>query len=209
MIKVITPPTNEPVSFEEAAMHLRLSTVPSADSPTEEIYIDEALVRLQITAAREYCEQFMGRSVSQQTVEFALSGFSLSAVEFPFAPVMSVVSVVYTDGDGVEQTLPASSYVVDTWTDPATFYLAAGETWPTTQIGNNASVRVRYVAGHGVVGESPLIYPVPAAIKQAILLLVGFWYENREAVNIGNITSTLEFAVRALLTPYRYRKAMA
>ncbi|HEF0040832.1 TPA: phage gp6-like head-tail connector protein [Citrobacter freundii] len=40
-------------------------------------------------------------------------------------------------------------------------------------------------------------------IKLALMLLVSHWYENREPVNIGNITSTLPFGVQALLGPYR------
>ncbi|WP_374446964.1 head-tail connector protein [Providencia sp.] len=40
-------------------------------------------------------------------------------------------------------------------------------------------------------------------VKNAMLLLIGQWYENREATNIGNITSTLPFATEALLQPYR------
>ncbi|EPL9735169.1 head-tail connector protein [Citrobacter freundii] len=40
-------------------------------------------------------------------------------------------------------------------------------------------------------------------IKLALMLLVSHWYENREPVNIGNITSTLPFGVQALLGAYR------
>ncbi|GKX58349.1 head-tail connector protein [Leminorella grimontii] len=40
-------------------------------------------------------------------------------------------------------------------------------------------------------------------IKLALMLLVGHWYENREPVNIGNITTTLSFGVEALLKPHR------
>ncbi|MTC34012.1 phage gp6-like head-tail connector protein [Providencia alcalifaciens] len=40
-------------------------------------------------------------------------------------------------------------------------------------------------------------------VKNAMLLLIGQWYENREATNIGNITSALPFATEALLQPYR------
>ncbi|EAO2313199.1 phage gp6-like head-tail connector protein [Salmonella enterica subsp. enterica serovar Senftenberg] len=40
-------------------------------------------------------------------------------------------------------------------------------------------------------------------VKAAMLLLIGQWYANREAVNIGNITSEIPFAVEALLQPYR------
>ncbi|UNH31856.1 head-tail connector protein [Moellerella wisconsensis] len=40
-------------------------------------------------------------------------------------------------------------------------------------------------------------------VKNAMLLLIGQWYENREATNIGSITSALPFATEALLQPYR------
>lgn len=40
-------------------------------------------------------------------------------------------------------------------------------------------------------------------VRTAMLLLVGHWYSNREAVNIGNITSEVPLAVEALLQPYR------
>lgn len=40
-------------------------------------------------------------------------------------------------------------------------------------------------------------------IRTAMLLLIGHWYANREAVNIGNITSEIPLAVEALLQPHR------
>ncbi|MGP3699196.1 head-tail connector protein [Rhodobacter sp. NSM] len=46
---------------------------------------------------------------------------------------------------------------------------------------------------------------LPAA-RQAILMLAGHWYENREAVNVGNITSELPLAVAALVSQLRFRK---
>ena len=41
-------------------------------------------------------------------------------------------------------------------------------------------------------------------VKLALMLLVGHWYENREVVNIGNITTVLPFGFKALLEPYRF-----
>ncbi|MCL6744432.1 head-tail connector protein [Kosakonia sp. R1.Fl] len=40
-------------------------------------------------------------------------------------------------------------------------------------------------------------------IRTVMLLLIGHWYANREAVNIGNITSEIPLAVEALLQPHR------
>jgi uncharacterized phiE125 gp8 family phage protein len=44
---------------------------------------------------------------------------------------------------------------------------------------------------------------VPPAIKQAILLLVGHWFANRETVVIGTIVAQMPSAVEALLSTYR------
>jgi hypothetical protein len=44
---------------------------------------------------------------------------------------------------------------------------------------------------------------MPAAIKQALKLLIGHWYENRETVITGTISTALPFAAEALLAPYR------
>lgn len=40
-------------------------------------------------------------------------------------------------------------------------------------------------------------------IWAAMLLLIGHWYANREAVNVGNITSELPLGVEALLLRHR------
>jgi len=44
---------------------------------------------------------------------------------------------------------------------------------------------------------------VPGPLRQALLLLIGPWYENREAVLVGTVARALPAAVEALLWPYR------
>lgn len=46
---------------------------------------------------------------------------------------------------------------------------------------------------------------VPGGIRAAVLLLVAHLYENREAVNVGNIVNEMPFGVRALLDPESVR----
>ena len=41
-------------------------------------------------------------------------------------------------------------------------------------------------------------------LTTAMLLLIGHWFENREAVVIGSITAELPMAVEALIGPYRH-----
>jgi hypothetical protein len=38
-------------------------------------------------------------------------------------------------------------------------------------------------------------------------MLLGHWYNIREAVNIGSVTSEIPLGVEALLSPYRYSRA--
>lgn len=40
-------------------------------------------------------------------------------------------------------------------------------------------------------------------VETAMLLLVGHWYANREAVVVGAASAPLDFAVESLLQPYR------
>ncbi len=47
--------------------------------------------------------------------------------------------------------------------------------------------------------DDPEPPPVSFRVKQAILLLVGHWYEHREGVNVGNIVSDIPLGVASLL----------
>lgn len=44
---------------------------------------------------------------------------------------------------------------------------------------------------------------INAAIKQAMLMLIGHWYEHRESVVIGATTKEIELGVWRLIQPYR------
>lgn len=184
-VKLITAPATEPVSLAEAKTHLRVT---SSD--------DDTLITALIAAARDAVEHELQRSLITQTWEKALDMFP-DAIELPHPPVQSITSLKYLDVDGVEQTLSSASYTLDTASDSAPAWLtpAYGYGWPDTYEEVNA-VKVRYVAGWADATA------VPQPIKQWMLLNIGHWYENRESVNIGNITSTLPF-VNSLLDRYR------
>ena len=75
--------------------------------------------------------------------------------------------------------------------------LAYGESWPSFTPYPTGAVRIQFTAGYNDIAN------VPQMVKQAILLLVGHWYENREATLAGTISREIEFAVHALLWPER------
>jgi uncharacterized phiE125 gp8 family phage protein len=179
---VKTAPTAEPVSSSEAKLHLRV------DAST-----DDTLIAQIITAAREWCEAFQNRCFITQTLTCYMDEFP-DIIDLPRLPVQSVSSVKYLDEQGVQQTLSASLYRVDVINGRMT--PAYGESWPCTRVDTNA-VEIEYIAGYGAAAA------VPASVKQAMLLLIGHFYENREAEVIGQPSNSIKFAAEALLTPNR------
>ena len=152
---------------------------------------DDALIQAYIDAAVSAIDGpkgWLDRATWTQTLEIRQDRFC-DSIKLPYGPVQSVTSIIYVDDDGAEQTLATSVYQVS----GDEVVLAHDQSWPSLR-GDKDGVRVRYVAGAD---------EAPAAIMQALRLLVGQWYESREAVNVGNIVNAMPFAVDALLAPYR------
>lgn len=184
-MRVVTPPAAEPVTLAEAKVHLRL------EQAEDDVYVS-ALVQ----AARQYIEEVCWRGVVAQTWEAVLGRFpETGAVVLPGGNLGAITSVAYTDADGAAQTLAASAYEADTVSVPGRIILADGESWPSTRSRWDA-VRVRYTVGWAVPD-------VPGPIRQALLLLVAQMYEQRVPEVTGATIGKLEFAVDALLGPYR------
>ena len=194
-LKTTVPPAAEPVTLAEAKLHLRV------DHSDEDAYITAL-----ITASREWCESYLGGSICQQTKALITNHFP-HYLRLPGGPVQSISSVTYEDENGDTQIVDASTYRL---TGDGYISLAWGKSWPT---GYACDVTITYVAGYPPEvttelveeeGEDPVEVEttdyaanVPASIKQAILLLVGALYEDREA---GGVAPP---GVRELLRPYR------
>lgn len=183
--RTTTEPTFEPLMLQEVKDHLRI------DSTDE-----DALLDALIQSARGYLEGLLGRVIPEQSVTAYYSTFCDELILPRAAPLQSVTSVKYLDTDGALQTLGTSYYDVYTWRTPGEVRLADGYSWPSTQTGVTDTVRIEYVAGWG----SPQL--VPSAIRQALLLLIAHWYENRESSTPLTINDVpVSFA--ALTTAYQ------
>ncbi len=184
--------TVEPVTLTEAKTHLRVIGTS-----------EDTLITALITAARQYAENYTGRVFCTSTWVWKFREFPAKApwiLEIPLAPVQSISSVGYLDGDGESQSLTVDvDFHLANNRGPDYLYLAAEKTWPTTYPIDNA-VTITFVAGHGVAAA------VPAPIKAAILLLIGHWYANRESVVVGTIVTEMKMAVDAILSQYRIYK---
>lgn len=181
-LRLITPPATEPVSLAEAKLHCRVDHD-----------VEDAIIAALVTAARMYVEETTGRALLTQTWEAMLDAWP-ALLYLPHPPAASVVSVTAVDVDGNSTVLPATAYALRTGMTPG-YVVFYSEQRPAVLLARQAGIRVRYVAGYGDVVD------VPRPLCQAILLLVGHWYANREAAGPGNV-GPLPFAVEALLAPY-------
>lgn len=182
-----TAPTTEPLVLADVKAHLRV------DSTADDTYITSL-----IAVARQYLDGYsgvLGRCLITQTWDLVLKGFPSSGlIDIPLPPLASVTSISYIDSDGASQTLAATEYDVDV--GGGAVRLAYNKSWPATRSVFNA-VTVKFVAGYGVASA------VPEPLKQAMLLIIGHLYENRETVSTGKALSVLPFSVNTLIAPYK------
>lgn len=186
-VVVITPSATEPVTLAEAKTHLR---VDHSD--------DDAYITRLIQYAREQCEIGARRSFITQTLELRLDGWPVTnAIELPRPPLASVTSITWTDSAGAVQTVAAGDYIVYAQVDPGRLLLKPTAQWPSGELQVGPSIAVRFVAGYGTAAA------VPASYRQAILLLCGHLYENREATVVGQAINVLPLGVQGLLNSDR------
>ncbi len=186
-----TPPAAEPVSVSEAKAHLRV-----------DISDDDSYISTLITAAREWCEQYLDRTLINTQWTMRLDSFPYE-IELPRPPIATsgtttAVSLTYTLGDDSTATLSTTAYRVDRNSTPGVVRQLRAGTWPANLDDYNA-VAVTWWAGYGASGTS-----VPAAIRHAILMIVGHWYESRSSVLTGSISKEIEFGVKSLLDSQRW-----
>lgn len=186
---LITPPAMLPVSLDEAKAHLRVE---------EAITEDDALIEGLIRAATDHLDGWtgiLGRCLVEQEWRHN-SDVSGSCVMLPLGPVIEIVSA--TNGP---DTIDPADYTLKTD--------AGGRSRVEFGVSISGLVNVTYKVGYATIpqDDGPPVVPaqstVPAALKVAILLLVGNWYANRETIVVGATVEKLPFAVESLIAPYR------
>lgn len=227
-VRVVTPPTTEQLTLTEAREHLRLV---SYSSPA--VYEDDLWLQANISAAREWCEWYTMAALAPQMLELGLKGFPAAAsatsstattssadqtmlpldwddgILLPYAaPLIRVDQIVYDDASGATVTVDPSTYYVDEFQRPARLYPLPGTSWPTAQSPNRRALRIRYLAGYDTPDVSPVVNPLPFAIRAAMLLMLGHLYENRENTSEGSIAE-IPLGAASLLERYRVRLGMA
>lgn len=176
MLKRVLPPASEPISIEEAKEHCRVET------DTE-----NTMILGLIIAAREYCETFQRRALITQTWELWLDDWpEVGQIMIPLPPLQTIDSIRYYDVDDNEFTMDPGDYFVDTKNEPGWVALNYGSAWPTITLRPVNGVCITFTAGYEVEGSDGAAL-VPESVKLAMKLLVGHWYENREASGNANL----------------------
>ena len=231
---LITPPAVEPLLVEDAKAMLNIGS--EVSDTVMGAFVTAA--RQSIDGATGW----IGRCLVTQTWDLVLDAFpwqdyyalsekgfydrpspaipyrdlrarQLRGIVLPLAPVQSIVSITYIDGNGESQTLDPANYSLVKG-DPARVVLAFSGAWPAAAL-IAGSVKVRFTAGYGDDGTA-----VPQTFRTAIALQAGHFRSLAErnlfiasdsvegvgttAYVVGNgAGNAIDATVQALLEPYR------
>ena len=179
-LRLVTPPVAEPISLDEAKAHLRV-----------EHNEEDSQIQAWITSARVASENDTKRVYITQIWELILNALPDGGViklPPPATPVQEILSIKV---NGKEE--PLDNFAIDTYN--AQIALKPGYSLPKLNFPVGGLV-VTFNAGFGESSD------VPAPLKSAILLRVGHFYLNREAVGLATLKA-LPMAVESLELPYR------
>ena len=168
---LLAGPAEEPVSLAETKAFLKV------DDGAE-----DGLITTLIGAARMHVEGVTGRALLAQSWRVVLDCWpDDGVVKLPVTPFMALTEINAYDAVGTGHEVPLAQFL----SEPDRLLL------PATVAGmpllrERQGIEIDYIAGFGIEpGE------VPADIRQAVLLLVGYWHEHRDAVIVAGSGSVV------------------
>jgi uncharacterized phiE125 gp8 family phage protein len=174
-----TPASTFPVSVEAAKEQCSATGTSDFDF----------ILQGYISAACDAAELYLGKALTQQEWKLVLDDWS-NVIELPLGPITNSTVVSYLDENGDEQILAPSAYEIDAYGSPPRLQPVNGQAWPKLKGGLN-SVSITFTTEPAAT---------PNSVKQAILMMVAFWFSNREA--IGSAMTEIPMAWRHLLDPH-------
>lgn len=158
---------------------------------------DDAIITECIRRAVDFIEGPDGVGVALLATNWVLSLDRLPRrITLPLGPVTGVVSVSWLNPEDEEVILDTSAYRLESGIDPALLLARPGAVWPVP-LRQEGAVRVTFTAGYAAPEE------IPGPLMQAIALLVGDFYEHREASVMGVSATEIPIGIERLLAPYR------
>lgn len=188
-VKVKVRPAVAPLGA--ALLRTRLRIDPTGEAPVDTA--DSALLESFEAAAVALIDgpDGIGVALMAQTWTRTLDQFE-PMLALPGAPVVSVSEVRYMDPDGAWQVVDPAVYRLLDGRDQAALVPVLGASWPVVASAPDV-VEVDYVLG----AETPtLAHP---SLVAAVGLMVGHFWENREAVAAGVSVAELPLGVQHIL----------
>lgn len=174
-------PVSPVVSLAEAKRHLRV--LHDDDDADIELFVAAASAAIEGPTG-------IGIALSPQTWRLSLDHFPCEII-VPLWPVTAVTSVSYQDANGDTATVSGLRFDLDE--SPLRIWPARDTAWPETYCEPGA-VKITFACGYE---------KLPADLRAAILLLVGHFYEHREAVTTDLKAVELPMGVASILERYR------
>lgn len=174
-----------------------LTTAEVRENLKVDIVTDDTLIDNLIIAATNSCQEYTNRFfIETEITQYCDSWSDVSELLKSPVTIDQPFTIKYYDTAGVLQTLSAAIYTLDHVSHPARVVLTPGESWPDIWDNVN-SVEVNYTVGERTASS------VDNAIKQALLLTIGHWYQNREAVIVGRQVNEMPMSAKYLLDQYK------
>jgi|TARA_R110000823_G_scaffold242437_1_gene366882 uncharacterized phiE125 gp8 family phage protein len=183
--QVVTPASTYPVSLTETKLHLKV-----------DINTDDTLITNLIIAATQVSEEYTNRFFIVTTLSQTCTTFRELKSLFK-SKVMAIGHVKYYDDTNTQQTLLSTNYVLNNEFEPGQVNPVVDYDYPST-VDRIDAVECEYKVGYGQTAAD-----VPDAIKQAILLTIGNWYENRQSIITGKTSTELSMSAKWLLDTYK------
>lgn len=151
---------------------------------------EDALIGNLLTAGYTFAENYTNTAILDAEYIDKLDDFQ-KEIMFKHENIQSITSITYYDADDVQQT--QTDYFLDTRKQQTVLTAIYDEEWPDTN-NNYENVVITYQAGYATI---------PDQINQAVLLVVGSLYEQRENHIVGMPISSVPVSAEYLLNPYR------
>jgi uncharacterized phiE125 gp8 family phage protein len=158
---LLAGPAEEPVSLAEAKSFLKVDDT-----------AEDGLIATLIAAARLHIEGTTARALVAQSWRLVLDVWPAQQVKLPVAPLISLTAVTAYDADGNEHEIELEQFETEA-AAPLLLLPATVEGMPVLR--ERQGIEIDYVAGYGADAAD-----VPADLRQALLGLVAYWFENRD-----------------------------
>lgn len=179
-----TPANEEVISLEEARLHLKVDS-----------QVDDSLITRLIKSARLHIENNYGVAPSLITVKQVADQWPDcdKPAYLLRTPASDLSAEVWRNGSWA--TVSGSNFFLDEISRPPRVIPASNSTLEEPDL-NKGGIRFKYTAGYAS-GECP------EDIRQAMFMLIGSMYENRQTEVVGTISSVLEHGLAMLMANYK------